>query len=171
MLVFKNLYKKKLIANLKQAMKREFGFVSFGRQTDGTYNMVTSREVLDKKLQNIFNYDSSISKEITMSKKNAKKIAQQISTMDAKKLVDLVYSEDATEVKLSIKEVGLRVVRAQAIYSLYNPSDKFKTRGDVSDLTWAALLKAWDNEDTEADSKESVLYWLGLDTKASKLFS
>jgi len=168
-LVFKNLNKKNLVANLKETMKREFGFVSFGRQADGTFNMVTSKTMLEEKLQKVFNNDSTISEEIIMAKTNEKKLAQQIVTITPNQLIKMAYSEDVNEEKISLKEIGIRVTRAQAVWALYNPSDKFKTKGDISDLNWVALVKAWDNEKTASDAEENVLSWMTLDTKLSKV--
>ena len=150
-------------------MKREFGFVSFGRQGDGTYNMVTSKRMLEEKLQKIFDMDSTLTKEITMAKTKAIKLAKDVMKMTPKQLVKLAYSEDATEEKVALKEIGLRVTRAQAVWSQYHPMDKFKSKGDVSDLTWTALLKAWDNENTADDAEEIVVDWMELDAKLVKI--
>ena len=97
--------------------------------------------------------------------------ACQLSEMSAKDLINSAFNANDKSLKIAVDEIKKRLARAQQVYSLYNPDDRFKLKGDMRKLNAVSLLNAWGDANITDDAFKQILDWLKLDMKIVSLIS
>lgn len=166
---------------VNKAVKRKFEFIAINSPPNEPelFNVVACEKMWDDDMEDLFNMSrntvkpktsSEESEKPSMAKKNNNNNHVDMSELNPKALMKAIYNEE--QEAAATKEVIARLERVQAAYSLYNPDDKFRTKGDIGDLSVSALIKTWDgnNEKLAAQAEDMVMDWLNLDAKISGMW-